>query len=240
MDNINTQKLSKLFMNEFHRVTQAELPLIKSMIKSRLSNFSEAADLENITFSCIGDIELILSKQLQDQPLGHFNLKEKHRKLIAFSDDKTYVKKYVLEATKSFCRKKRHYWGHGQNNPDIEKGETHKEKKAGRAARVHGTGDSNQVDNWITSIATSGLKMNSLQSETVEALNELFISIGLSEKKIRCFWYRFDGMTFVDMAKQHKDKAVTPDKYRKRFKRLITQLESQSDKFRNILMQDFG
>ena len=38
------------------------------------------------------------------------------------------------------------------------------------------------------------------------------------------------------MAKRHKGKPATEDKYRKRFKRLVDQLESHSDKLRVILM----
>jgi len=88
-------------------------------------------------------------------------------------------------------------------------------------------------------MVTSNLSSDSLQSETLEDLNELFANIGLNEKKIRCFWDRFDGMTFVEMAEADKNKTASPDQYRKRFKRLIAQLERHSEQFRAILMQNF-
>ncbi|GIC75627.1 hypothetical protein [Moritella sp. F3] len=239
MDDAELQKLGELFLREFHYITRTDRVLIKVMIKSRLQYFPEAADLEYMTFGCIADIERILSEQIQADPSGHFNSKERLRKLTEFKKDKAFVKKYTLEAVKSFCRKKRYYWGHGKNKPDIEKGDRHTERKPGRAARVHGTGDSNEVDTWIASMVTSNLSSDSLQSETLEDLNELFTNIGLNEKKIRCFWDRFDGMTFVEMAAADTNKTASPDQYRKRFKRLIAQLERHSEQFRAILMQNF-
>ncbi|PHR52371.1 MAG: hypothetical protein COA47_17890 [Robiginitomaculum sp.] len=130
-------------------------------------------------------------------------------------------------------------WGHGKNKPDLEKGEKHKERKAGRAARIHFSGDANQVDVWLSSIAASGLNMQSFHHDTIQDLDDFLKESGLNDKKIRCFWDKLEGMTFVEMAEQDSISA-TPDKYRKRYKRLLTQLESKSGKLKDILMQNFG
>ena len=68
------------------------------------------------------------------------------------------------------------------------------------AARVHWNGSPEEIDNWLNSIVTSELTKDSLQIETIEHLDLLFEKIGFKEEKVACFWDRFDGMTFVEMA----------------------------------------
>lgn len=223
----NDKKLSlrEQFLIEFYSVIVKEKGLIKYIVKRKLGKFPEAADTENAVSGCIADIESIVTKQLNASIDEISKRKECTRKLREFKRNSDYVKKYVLEATKSYCRKKQHYWGHGKNKADITKGETHKTKKAGLAARVHGTGDTNEVDLWITSIATSELNIDFIESDTIEKLNGFFQSIGLNNEKIRCFWDRVDGMTFVEMASEVKNPNASPDKYRKRYKRLMKNLE---------------
>lgn len=230
------QIASKRFMAEFYRVTQAEHGLITRLIRVRLQNFPEAADINYITFTCIADIESILTQQITTTPKGKFNTKERLRKLTEFQKDHHFVKRYTLEAVKSFCRKKQHRWTHGKNKAVTEKGETHVERKQGIAARIHGTGSKHEVDSWITSIVSSPLTSSSLEAGSLEALDALFKRIGVNEEKASCFWDRFNGMTFVEMAKNSPNKEATPDQYRKRFKRLIANLEKHSSEFRDIFI----
>ena len=233
------RNLCNELLAEFYLVTKQNRNLIRHIVSRRIGRYPEAADLNYMTYGCIADIERILTGQLNALPNEVSKVKERQRKLVEFKKDKSYVKKYVLEATKSFCRKKGHYWGHGKNKPDLEKGEKYKERKAGRAARTHFSGDENQVDEWLSSIAASDLNMQSFHHDTIQKLDDFLKGSGLNDKKIRCFWDRLEGMTFVEMAEQ--DSAlVTADKYRKRYKRLLTQLESKSGRLKGILMQAFG
>jgi len=234
------QNWKNSFLDEFYRVTIVDEPLIRHIVKGKLGACTEAADIKDATAKCIADIERIIISQLNAPSDQKSKVKERKRKLTEFKRDGGYVKKYILEATKSYCRKKQHYWGHGKNKADINKNEKHKEKKAGKASRLHGIGDSDQVDKWISSIITSDLNMNSLQVETIERLNALFKRIRLNENKMNCFWDRFDGKSFPEMAEQDKDKSATSDKYRKRYKRLLDQLESHSNEFRDILMGNYN
>tara|TARA_R110001583_G_C5667601_1_gene410382 strand:+ start:8806 stop:9528 length:723 start_codon:yes stop_codon:yes gene_type:complete len=240
MESIKRQNWKKSFLDEFYRVTIVDEPLIRHIVKGKLGACKEAADIKDATYKCIKDIERIVTSQLNATSDQKSKVKERRKKLTKFKRDRGYVKKYVLEATKSYCRKKQHYWGHGKNKADTDKAETHKERKAGKAARIHGEGDANQVDNWISSIVTSDLNMGSLQVDTIERLNKLFKKARLNEDKIKCFWDRFDGKTFPEMAEQDKDKSATSDKYRKRYKRLMIQLEEYSTEFRDILMGSYG
>lgn len=240
MESIKRQNWKKSFLDEFYRVTIVDEPLIRHIVKGKLGACTEAADIKDATYKCIKDIEGIVISQLNAPSDQKSKVKERKRKLTEFKRDPSYVKKYVLEATKSYCRKKQHYWGHGKNKADINKNETHKEKKAGKASRLHGVGDSDQVAKWISSLMTSDLTMGSLQPETIEKINDLLNKVGLNENKRCCFWDRFDGKSFPEMAEQDKDKSATPDKYRKRYKRLIAQLESNSSELRDILMGGYG
>lgn len=240
MNAVTRSTLRWKFLEAFYLVIENEKDIIRHIVRKKLGSFPEAADLDNATNNCIADIERIITEQLNAPTKAISKRKERIRKLKAYREDNGYVKKYVLEATKSYCRKKQHYWGHAKNKPDIEKGETHKARKAGRAARVHGEGSANEVDDWITSIVTSELNMNSLQSDTIEKLDTLFKKIGLNNQKISCFWNRFNGMSFVEMAELDQKPNVSPDKYRKRFKRLITQLQAHSDEIRDILIDNLN
>ncbi len=239
MDKGGVRSLCDELLAEFYLVTKQDRNLIRHIVSRRIGRYPEAADLNYMTYGCIADIERILTGQLNALPNEVSKVKERQRKLVKFRKDNNYVKKYVLEATKSFCRKKRHYWGHGKNKPDLEKGEKHIERKAGKAARIHFSGDANQVDEWLSSIAASDLDMQSFHHDTVQKLDDFLKESGLNDKKIRCFWDKLEGMTFVEMAEQDSISA-TPDKYRKRYKRLLTQLESKSGKLKDILMSDFG
>lgn len=230
------QNWKNSFLDEFYRVTIVDELLIRHIVKGKLGACTEAADIKDATAKCIADIERIITSQLNAPSDQKSKVKERKRKLTEFKRDSGYVKKYILEATKSYCRKKQHYWGHGKNKADINKNETHQEKKAGKASRLHGVGDSDQVDRWISSLMTSDLTMGSLKVDTIERLNKLFKKARLNENKIKCFWDRFDGKTFPEMAEQDKDKPATSDKYRKRYKRLVAQLESYSSELRDILM----
>jgi hypothetical protein len=117
-----------------------------------------------------------------------------------------------------------------------QKVENHKVRKAGRAARVHYSGDANQINSWIDSIVSSHLSTDMLQPETIENLNHFFKEIGMNDKKIKCLWDRFSGVTFVEMAQEDLAQSATPDKYRKRFKRILSQLEPYSNIFKEILL----
>lgn len=79
-----------------------------------------------------------------------------------------------------------------------------------------------------------------IRPEVIEALNSFLIKMGLNKTKIKCFWDRFDSMTFVEMARQDPIKSASADKYRKRFKRIIIQLDSHSSEFKEILLGNFG
>jgi hypothetical protein len=239
MNKDEMRNLCNELLAEFYLVSRHDRNLIKRMVSQRIGWYPEAADMDYMTYSCLADIERILTGQLNALPNEVSKVKERQRKLVEFEKDKNYVRKYVLEATKSFCRKKRYYWDHGKNKPDLEKGEKHKERKAGRAARTHFSGDENQVDDWLSSIAASDLDMQSFHHDTIQELDDFLKESGLNDKKIRCFWNRLEGMTFVEMAEQGAT-AASPDKYRKRYKRLLAQLESRSETFKEILMQDFG
>ena len=239
MEQLDSIKLQKAFLFEFYNVIQEERNAIKNIIIKKIGSFPEALDIEYIISNCISDIEGILVAQITENPKGHFNKKEKQRKLTLYSENKSYVKKYVLEAAKYFCRKKQNYWTHGRNKAKTEIAEKHKEKKVGRAARVHWTGAPDEMDNWLNNIITSELTKDSLQIETIEHLNLLFEKIGFKEEKVACFWDRFDGMTFVEMANIDPSPSAKADKYRKRFNRVITQLNTHSDEFKRILMGDY-
>jgi hypothetical protein len=150
-----------------------------------------------------------------------------------------YVSIYIFEATRSFCRKKRYYWTHGKNKAKKELGENHKEIKAGRAAREHGKGDTNQVHKWIESLSTAGFGPSSMSPDTIEEIDVFLRKIGLNDNKTRCFWDRFEGFSFVEMAERDSNKNATPDKYRKRYRRLMDRLDSKHGKFKELMMSDF-
>jgi len=236
LDKIELDDLQISFLEEFYRVTLAFRHDIKSIVYKKLRAFSEASDINYMTDGCIADIERILIAQLVSEPDELFNFKEQQRKLALFCKDKTYVRRYVLEATKSFCRKKQDYWTHGRAKADARKNETHKAKKTGRAARVHWAGDAKDINSWMDNLISSKLSTTMLRPEVIEALNSFLIKMGLNKTKIKCFWDRFDGMTFVEMARQDPVKSASADKYRKRFKRIIIQLDSHSSEFKEILL----
>ncbi|MFA0521783.1 hypothetical protein AB4501_33010, partial [Vibrio sp. 10N.222.55.E8] len=62
---------------------------------------------------------------------------------------------------------------------------------------------------------------------------------GLNQDKIDCFWLRLTGFTFVEMSELDESITESPDKYRKRYKRMLSQLNAHSSEFRTILLQDF-
>lgn len=234
MDDDRKSDLIVQFFEEFNRVTLDERNQIRARVSRKLSNFAEASDIDYMTSSCIADIERILQQQLFSSS-GHFNHVERTRKLVEFEKDKSYVERYVLEATKSFCRKKQNYWTHGRS-----KGENHKAKKAGAAARVFEPNSEQPIDEWLGSLATSNLNLDSLQPETLDNLDAFFrYTVGLNQEKIDCFWLRLAGFTFVEMSKRDESISGSPDKYRKMYKRMLTQLNSYSGEFRAILLQDF-
>ncbi|HHF3409287.1 TPA: hypothetical protein ACPKAL_003560 [Vibrio alginolyticus] len=227
------------FFEEFNRVTLTKRNQICGRVYRKLSKFEEASDIDYITSSCIADIERILQQQLLS-PSGHFNLVEGARKLSEFEKDKSYVEKYVLEATKSFCRKKQNYWTHGRRKGDLNRGETHKAKQAGAAARIFEPNSDQTLDQWLDSLMTSSLSLDSLQPETLADLDAFFKhTVGLNQDKIDCFWLRFAGFSFVEMSELDESITESPDKYRKRYKRTLAQLNSHSSEFRTILLQDF-
>ena len=236
---LEDEYLVAAFWKEFYRVTEDDWRLIRLIVKSRLGGFEEAADSSNIVSGCIADIESILAFQFNAKPGEKRNNKERARKLSEFVKTPDYVSKYVFEATRSFCRKKRYYWTHGKNKAKEELGENHKEIKAGRAAREHGQGDSNQVHKWISSLSTAGFGPSSMKPDTIEEIDIFLRNIGLNDNKIRCFWDRFEGFSFVEMAERDPNKNATPDKYRKRYGRLMKRLESKHGKFRELMMADF-
>jgi len=230
------EEFRTLFLEEFY----LRIPLLENKMKTvifkKIGQFNEAVDINNTVVNCISDIESILLKQLNAQPNEVFNFKERKRKLTLFKNNRAYLDRYILEATKSFCRKKQDYWTHGRNKADLSKGETHNAKKIGRAARVHFSGNMDEVDNWIENIASTELFSELLDPETIENLNLLFKEIGLNDKKTKCLWDRFNGLTFVEMAEKDPSESATPDKYRKRFKRVLVDLEPYSDIFKEMLL----
>ena len=238
-EELRDKYLIAAFWKEFYRVTEDDHRLIRLMIKSRLGGFEEAADVSNIVSGCIADIEGIIASQFNAKPGERRNNKERARKLAEFSENPDYVSIYVFEATRSFCRKKRYYWTHGKNKAKEEIGENHKEIKAGRAAREHGKGDTNQVHKWIESLATAGFGASSMKPDTIEEIEVFLRKTGLNDNKIRVFWDRFEGLTFVEMAERDSNKNATPDKYRKRYRRLMERLESKYEKFKELMMADF-
>ncbi len=239
MDCCGKNELVVGFFDEFARVTQHQRSQIRSRVYRKLSKFAEASDIEYMTSSCIADIERILQQQMYAKS-GHFNLVEGARKLAEFEKDKSYVERYVFEATKSFCRKKQNYWTHGRNQGDPEKGEKHKAKKAGAASRAFSPNSDQPLDEWLDSLATSNLSLDSLHPETLVDLDAFFKhTVGLNQDKIDCFWLRFAGFSFVEMSELDDSMTESPDKYRKRYKRMLSQLNSHSSEFRAIILQDF-
>ena len=238
MANDNSTSSNQRFMEEFYKQTINLKSNVKLTIFKKLGQFPEATDIEYIWGTCISDIERILLDQLNAAPEELFNNKERERKLALFKKDPLYIKKYLLEATKSFCRKKQHYWTHGRNKANRTKGEKHKERKVGKAARIHYSKgqDGNDIEQWMDNLIASDFTTNTLQTETIMNLNIFFERIGLDDKKIDCFWDRFSGLTFVEMAEQDPIQNVTADKYRKRFKRILLKLSSHSVQLKEILL----
>lgn len=220
------EQLRDSFWNEFFTVIRKSRGIIYKLVVSKLGGFPEASDPAYITDTCIADIERILREQMQARAEDNFFYKEQQRKLKTFKEDKSYVERYVLEATKSFCRKKQYYWTHGRAKADEKKGEKHRELKAGKAARVHWKGSNEDIGEWLDSLMSSEISKEELDENFIERFNQLFIKIDLSESKIECFWNRFNGMTFVEMAALDTNPNCTPDKYRKRYKRLMLQIKN--------------
>lgn len=231
--------LIEAFMKRFYEVTRVKENKIRSIISRRLGAFEEAVNnLDHITSNCISDIERILVEQLHSDSTQHFNSSEKRRKLALYAKDKDYVERYVLEAVKSFCRKKQHYWTHGRAKANARKGEKHKEIKMGRAARVYWKEDGQDLNDWLSQISASDTNIRHLSDSSLEALMDLFIRKRFSDDKIMCFLSRLFGMTFVEIAKQDQDSNATPDKYRKQFKRMVAQLERNKEELRDILLDN--
>lgn len=213
-----------LFLDEYFIQIRVLEKRIKKTIAKKVRQFTEAADIDTICANCIDAIEKKLIAQFDAKPEEHFNNKEKNKKLALFKEDKAYVQKYILEATKTFCRKKQNFWGHGRTEGDASKGETHKAKKAGKAARLHFSGNPDEIDEWLDSLVACNVSKEKFQADDIKSATALFEKIGMNNKKIKCFWDRFAGITFVEMARQDPDPLATPDKYRKRLNRLIFQL----------------
>ena len=225
------------FLDRFHTITKIKKPKIHSIISKRLGAFEEAANNINlITENCIADIERILIEQLHSDDSEHFNFSEKKRKLALFAQDHNYVERYTLEAVKSFCRKKQHYWTHGRAKADTLKGEKHKELKAGRAARVHWKDGEQDLNDWLSQISSSEISIADLSDSTNMALEDLLRRKRFKYEQIQCFFDRLDGRSFVEMAAKDADTNVTPDKYRKRFNRMVARLERNKEELRDILL----
>lgn len=118
---------------------------------------------------------------------------------------------------------------------DVKKGETHKAKKAGMAARLHFSGNPDKIDEWLYSLVACNVSKEKFQADDVKIANDMFKKIGMNDKKVKCFWDRFAGITFAEMARQDPDPSATPDKYRKRLNRLTLQLQSHSEDLKEIL-----
>jgi hypothetical protein len=84
------------------------------------------------------------------------------------------------------------------------------------AARLHFSGNPDKIDEWLDSLAACNFSTEKLQAEDIKNANILFKKIGMNDKKVKCFWDRFAGVTFAEMARQDPDPSATPDKYRKR------------------------
>jgi len=229
-------KIQQAFIEEFYRVVRVEKGLIHYILYKSLGSFPEAAHMEQTVTNCILDIERILLAQFNAKPNEIRNNRECQRKVTEFMKSSTYVRKYTLEAVKSFARKKRYYWTHGQNKPKKELKERHVERKAGRAARVHGKGDKNQVHEWFNALNANGLSTASFSEEKIMAINQFLNSIGLNDKKVKCFWDRLEGYTFEEMVSLNNNEKGTSDMYRKRYKRLMERLETKSAKFKEIML----
>lgn len=66
------------------------------------------------------------------------------------------------------------------------------------AARLHFSGDMNEINDWIDSLVACNISQERFQADDVKNANILFKKIGMNDKKIKCFWDRFVGITFVE------------------------------------------
>jgi hypothetical protein len=103
---IEQDEFRTLFLADFYLKIPLLQKKIKKVVYKKLGRFPEAGNIDDIVENCISDIESILIKQLNAKPDELFNYKERKRKLALFKKDKSYLEKYILEAAKSFCRKK--------------------------------------------------------------------------------------------------------------------------------------
>jgi len=96
--------------------------------------------------------------------------------------------------------------------------------KEDSAARLNFSDNRDEIDKWIDNLVTCNVYTEKFKADNVKNANTLFKEISINDHKIKCFWDRFTGITFVKMARQDPDPLATPDKYRKRLNRLIFQL----------------
>lgn len=219
------------FLGEFYFITEIERAKILDTINKRLGAFPEATDINAITDNCIADIERLITDQFCSDESQWFNNNEKQRKLTLFQRDSGYVRQYVFEAIKSFCRKMQHNWTKARAiSVSVETDNAPKTEQV--------IVDDESLNTWLAQIASSNLRVTDLAEATINALHTLFRRKRFNDKKIRCFFDRLDGMSFVEMSENDPDINATPDKHRKRYKRMLMQLKRNEEELRNILLSE--
>lgn len=159
-----------------------------------------------------------------------------------FSEKNTYLYKYMMEAVKTFCRKKRNFYAkeREKRKERIEK-EKHNGYKhnPGLACRelFHGIGCE---DEWLSKNAIKVIESASFNDETIEEVNQYFRKKKVSQDKIQCFWDRIEGMSFADMARIYDGTITKQSTYTKKFKRFSVSPIINCEEFRKLLLNQYS
>lgn len=82
----------------------------------------------------------------------------------------------------------------------ICKGKIHEIMKEDSAASLNFSDNPEKIGEWIDSLIACNVFKEKFQADDFKNANILFKKIGMNDKKIKCFWDRFAGITFVEMA----------------------------------------
>ena len=70
-------------------------------------------------------------------------------------------------------------------------------------ARLHFSGNPDEIAEWLRSLVAHNISTEKFQTDGVNKC--LFKGIGMNDKKIKCFWNRFTGVTLVEMTRRNLD-----------------------------------
>lgn len=248
IDQVELEKLKEEFELAFEALAIKYEYMIRKKLNSGLKSYIEKEKTSVDKF--LNDYKEDISKTFKRQfewPESDFGLE----KLVKFKEEKhllntlglrqTHLFTYMLEATNTFCRKKRNYY-------DVErlkrnaKPEDKYEHNPGAACRelFHGKGCS---DVWLSSKAIKIIETASISEEVLIKVRNYLIDNNVKNEIAQTFVDRLDGMKFTEMARFYRgdDNQTSPKEstFRNRFNRLKKSSLVNCEDFRQLLLADY-